>query len=703
MKRRDFIKTVALSGVSAAVASAVGAPAAPEMICGKVVKGPDGSPAAGVVVSDGLVCVRTDGDGKFAIPERKGARFVSVTVPSGYRCNAPYLAIPRKKSPYYFWLDRWAASGRAGCKFIHLADSEIDGTHDIAWMEQIKKVAEREDVAFVVHTGDICRRHGMHAHLLAMNHLTMKRPVIYCLGNHDLETGPYGESFFETLFGPVWHSFEAGGIHFVVTPMPNGDYAPSYTTEDVADWIRNDLAMIPKSMPVVFFNHMISNWTEGSLQTTGFTFGGKRRVNLAESCNLTGFVYGHAHLNHFQRRGNTAFICTACPQMGGIGMAPATIRVIRADAKGRLDSTIHYGHVDEWKPDRAGAEWETQLPGKVLFGAPVVSDGLVFEGTSDDEGVCAASVTALDLFTGKVVWSHKMENSINNQIVVSGGILVAQDIEGFVTAFEAKTGRVAWRYLPPIHPWKIVSTGLALNEDGNAVFVGRGNEMAALEVLSGKVLWKDAGWKDQEPCADTPGVGDGIVVSSSNWNGMFCNDAATGKLLWSVCDRTRRFPGATHVIRGGRVYSLAASSFLEIDAKTGKTIREKKLPTEVTVPTRVLTTDRYFIFGTVKCGLLALDRNSLDMAWKGTVGESMAVFAPYTKPPQRCVGTAPLIAPDGTICATAPDGAIHFWNAADGRHLREVRTGAPYFAAPAICGNRFVAADAAGIVRSFML
>ena len=704
MKRREFIKTAALGVSSAAVASAIGATAkSAGTIVGNVRKGPDGSPAAGVVVSDGLVCVRTDTEGKFSIPERKGARFIFVTVPSGYKCDAPYLAIPRICAPYSFYLDRWSASGKAGCKFIHLADSEVSGTYETTWVEQIRKVAERENAAFIVHTGDICRRSGMLSHLLAMNHLTMKRPVIYCIGNHDLEAGPYGESYFESLYGPAWHSFEAGGVHFVVTPMPNGDRPPSYTTDDVADWIRNDLAMVPKGMPVVFFNHMISNWSEDSMETTGFTFGSKRRVNLNDLCNLTGFVYGHTHQNHFQRRGKTAFINTACPQMGGIGMAPATIRVVRADAKGRLDSTIHYGHVDEWKPERAGAEWEARLPGKVLFGAPVASDGLVFAGTSDDEGVGAASVHALDLATGRIVWSHKMESSINNQMVVSGGILVAQDIEGRVTAFEAKGGRVAWRHIPPIHPWKIILTGLALDKGADVVFAGKGRSMAALKVRSGEVVWKDAGWKDQEACADTPGVGDGIVVSSSNWKGMFCNDVSNGKLLWSVCDGTRRFPGATHVVKDGRIYSLAAASFLEIDARTGMTVREKKLPCRVQLPTRVLMTDRHFVFGTVNAGLVALDRDTLDVAWKGSVGESMAAFSPYSKPRQRCVGTAPTLAPDGSICATASDGAIHFWDANDGRHLKEIRTGAPYFAAATICGKRLLAADAAGFVRSFRL
>lgn len=701
--RREFMKSAATGVAMMSFASVAEAGGNKGAICGRVVLGTAGKPVAGVVVSDGLVCVRTDAKGDFSIPPRKGARFVSVTVPSGYRCDAPSIGIPKKKGLYNFMLNSWPASAKAGCKFVHLADSEIGGTQGLAWMDQIKKVADREDAAFIVHTGDICRRNGMWAHLLAMNHLTMKRPVVYCLGNHDMVAGQYGEAYFEALFGPAWHSFEAGGVHFVVTPMPGGDYPPSYSTDDVADWIRNDLAMVPKGMPVVFFNHMISNWGEGSMATVGLTFGNKRRVNLAECCNLTGFVYGHLHQNHFQRRGNAAFICTSNPQMGGIGLAPATIRVIRADASGRLDSTIHYGHVDEWKPSSAGAVWETKLPGKVLFGAPVAGEGLVFAGTSDDEGVGAASVNAIAADGGKVVWSHKMENSINNQMVLSGGMLVAQDIEGRVTAFEAGSGRVAWRYEPPIHPWRIVLSGLALDETGKVVFAGKGCEMVALEVASGKIVWKDAGWDDREACADTPGVGDGVVVTSSNWNGMFCNDAASGKLLWSVCDNTRRFPGARHLVRDGKIYALAAASFLELDVKTGKALRAKKLQTSVQVTTSVLITERHFVFGSVKDGLVALDRDTLEIAWNGVVGSTMAAFAPYSKPPQRCVGTAPLLLADGTICASAPDGAIHFWRAGDGKHLRKLHTGAPYFAAPAICGNRLFAADASGVVRSFDL
>jgi hypothetical protein len=84
--------------------------------------------------------------------------------------------------------------------------------------------------------------------------------------------GAAGETHFESMFGPCWRSFEAGGIHFVVTPMPRGDFKPSYTMDEVADWVRNDLAMVPKGMPVVFFNHMLTNSKD---ESAGFTIGSK--------------------------------------------------------------------------------------------------------------------------------------------------------------------------------------------------------------------------------------------------------------------------------------------------------------------------------------------------------------------------------------------------------------------------------------------
>ena len=701
MKRRDFLKSAATC--AAYTATTGGFAAAPKksgrVLRGKVVK--NEGPVAGVIVTDGLQCVRTDAKGEFSIPERKGARFISITVPSGYRCADFYYPISSATKSYYFWLSPWKPSAGKGCSFVHLADSEIDGMHDTQWMDDVKRVADEDDVAFIVHTGDICRYRGMRSHLLAMNSQTMGRPVVYCLGNHDMVAGPAGETCFEQLFGPAWRSFEAGGVHFVVTPMPHGDHRPSYTMDEVADWVRNDLAMLPKGMPVVFFGHMMTNWQEASMKTSGFTIGSKG-FDFSKVCNLTGFVYGHLHQNHFQRREKTAFICSAPPRMGGIGHAPATLRTVRANAKGRLDSVIRYGTSAKLKLSRAGAKWETQLSGKVLFCTPVVEGGRVFVGTSDDEGCGCASVNALDATSGTLIWSRPMENSVNNKMVFAKGLVIAQDIEGRVWAFRPEDGSVAWKYEPPIHPWKILLNGLSYDPATGFVFAGNGSRMVALNAATGKVVWKDANWGERgEACADTPGIGKGCVISSGNWEGMFCNDAKTGKLLWSVIDGTRRFPGATPLIAGDRIHALAASTYLEIDLKNGKAIREKKVPGGVQVTTRVLPTEKHFIFGTVRSGLVALDRKTLELAWKGAVGAALAPSAAYSKLPQRCVNTAPFLMPDGTVCASSNDGAVHIWRESDGRHLKEFRTGAPYFADAVFKDGCIFAADAAGYVRAF--
>lgn len=707
MNRREFI---ASSATCAAIAAASGSFAATAgkraTVRGKVIKGgKDGGPAVGVVVSDGLNCVRVDEKGEFELPGREGARFVSVTVPSGYRCADFYSPIaPNGSLSHHFRLSPWKASAGKGCSFVHLADSEIGNVNDSGWMEGIKRLAAEDNAAFIVHTGDICRYRGMRAHLLTMNDSTMGRPVVYCLGNHDMTPGPAGETAFEQLFGPCWRSFEAGGVHFVVTPMPIGDFPPSYSMDEVADWVRNDLAMVPKGMPVVFFNHMMTNYRDGSMKTSGLTIGDKRRVDLSKACNLTGFVYGHMHVNFFQRRGKTAFICSAPPWMGGIALHPATLRTVRADENGRIDSEIRYGTDAKPKLSSAGAEWETRLAGKVLFCSPVVEGGRVFIGTSDDEGCGRATVTALDAGSGKTLWSRKMENSVDNKIVFAQGFIIAQDIEGRVRAFDPADGKTVWRYEPPVHPWRILFNGLAYDPESGSVFSGNASRTAALDAATGRVVWKDAGWGDRcEACAATAGIGGGRMVSSGNWNGMFCNDVKTGKLLWSVIDGTRRFPGATPVVENGRVHALAAKSYLEIDLESGKTLRERRLPSSVQLTTRVLLTDKRFVFGTVNSGLIALERETLAVAWRGSVGPALAPFAPYSRMPQRCVGTSPISLPDGTIAASSSDGAVHIWRESDGKHLREFRTGAPYFADIAFKDGRMFAADSEGYLRSFRI
>ena len=81
--------------------------------------------------------------------------------------------------------------------------------------------------------------------------------MFYCIGNHDLVKGKYGEECFEKYYGPVYYSFDVAGVHYIVTPMPGGDYRPGYTKDDVCRWLKNDLAHVSPETPIYIFNHDI--------------------------------------------------------------------------------------------------------------------------------------------------------------------------------------------------------------------------------------------------------------------------------------------------------------------------------------------------------------------------------------------------------------------------------------------------------------
>lgn len=319
---------------------------------------------SGVCVSDGLHVTRTDRNGAYSLPGHERERFIFITTPSGYTSDsAHYRRIEPTKERYDFGLQPYAAHvGRDGAhRFIQISDTEIGGTvGNDDWVEQIRNYAANEGAAFVVHTGDICYPAGLRSHIRLMNSANMGVPMYYCIGNHDLVSGPTGEALFEALYGPVYYSFDVGSVHYIVTPMRSGDYAPGYTTEDVYAWLANDLAQQPDGKPIVVFNH--------DLLTTGSEFRFYKNeteyIDL-DAHNLKAWIYGHWHINHIRRHGSAYSVCTSTPVRGGIDHASSAFRVFTVDGNGDFRSELRYSYLDkaltiasigseQWAPLSAG-------------------------------------------------------------------------------------------------------------------------------------------------------------------------------------------------------------------------------------------------------------------------------------------------------------------------------------------------------------
>ena len=663
-------------------------------------------PLAGVVVTNGRDCVKTDRNGRYELPEYPEARFLTVTVPSGFSCEHWYHDCWQRLGSFDFRLqvcERTALD--KPCRFVHLSDSEIHSAYGQSWVQDVKALAEREDCAFIVHTGDICGRDGLIAHQKVMNDQTMGRKVVYTIGNHDcVSSFPWGEAEFEALYGPCWHSFDACGVHFLVTPIVGGTDRPySYSSDQIADWIRADLALVDPKTPVVVFSHYLCNFSNPA--KSGRVYGRGRELDLRKACNFRAFCYGHTHDHWFTRRDGVAMVNASSPNFAGIDHSPNGVRVVTVPKDGPVTGKTFYGDYTPLNAERAGAVWETKLDAGVLFGGLLDGGDRLFCASADDDGLGTGAVCALDKRTGRVLWRTAVGNTIKGRLALAGGNVIGADVDGVVHAFAAEDGRTVWTVCLCGSSADLVAeqaAGVAASPDGTRVAVGEGRRAAVLEAATGKVVWKGGGYDACEPMAVTPAFVADRIVRLSNWGPLVCNDAETGRLLWSR--QGFGFPGGSPVVRGGKVLCGSGSRLAELDLMTGEILRSSEPVTggDFGCPGDFVETAEFYLKGTKSSGLVAVDRKSLKFVWSGACGTSRVGCASYRGRGTKCIPTTPTVLPDGkTVCAGGADGAIHFWRLKDGKLLRSIKTGVPYLGDLVVSDRLVCAADLAGFVRAF--
>jgi len=192
-------------------------------------------------------------------------------------------------------------------------------------------------------------------------------------------------------------------------------------------------------------------------------------------------------------------------------------------------------------------------------------------------------------------------------------------------------------------------------------------------------------------------------VWAANWDGLECHDLQTGALLWSLRDKPWRFPGADPLITDGKAVVACYWNIGEVDLATGQVLRDKQIGDVTALPSGPILAvgDRYLV-GSLNGGLLSIDRNTLEIAWRGAADLSLLGVGAYRKK-GRMVNTSPVLTDASTVCAACADGVIHFWDRTTGAEKRRIVTGAPYLAGVAVSEGRLFAADMAGVLRMFAI
>ena len=229
-----------------------------------------------VTVSNQRDVVQTAADGSFTLPSA-GHGVVFVALPSDYaavgRVWLPVPATPEGRLEFALT----ARPSATAYTFIHASDTHVS-KQSVARLQQLREIVDARRPDFVLVTGDLVRDalrvgedeargyYDLYTEAIAR----FPVPVWSVPGNHEnfgierhlslvSPSHPlYGKGMYRQRLGPNYYSFTFGAVHFVGLDSVDINDLWYYGHIDTAqlDWLRADLARLPRGTPVVTFNHI---------------------------------------------------------------------------------------------------------------------------------------------------------------------------------------------------------------------------------------------------------------------------------------------------------------------------------------------------------------------------------------------------------------------------------------------------------------
>lgn len=603
----------------------------------------------GIKVSDGLNVTETAKDGTYTLPGHARQRFIFITTPSGYKTlNKHYHKIDSRTNGYDFGLLTYHPGiGKDGShQYVHVSDTEIFNTEgNEAWVRNIREYAANENAAFIIHTGDICYENGMKKHIKLMNTENMNVPVFYCIGNHDLVKGKYGEEVFENNYGPVYYSFDVANVHYIVTPMPGGDHKPGYTRLDVCRWLKNDLAHIKPGTPIVVFNHDILTYGDE------FIYKGSQTESIdLNKHNLKAWVYGHWHINHVKKQGSVYTVCTSALDKGGIDHSTSAFRIMHVDGKGDFSSELRYsylnnsiciaspaGHtaspevtvnvyssaspvrrvtytcLDQDKPVLRGKRlsqssdwcWTATLPLKETHADKELTIQVEAEFKNGETARSEKNFVYLPQ-QADIRLTENWDNLLGNATHTAKAAAALDSIPGL--AWVKNIGANIYMTSPLIHNGNIYTASVDEELKGRA-------HIYALDGKSGEIKWK---YPVKSSVKNTIAIDNGLVFAQDVLGNLYAVDCESGKLCWESKLPVNGLPALIDglVACDGIVYAGTGKALSAFEARTGKRIWKNEGWSQREGTTSTLTQGNGILIGSVQwSALYGNDSKTGKMLW----------------------------------------------------------------------------------------
>ena len=256
--------------------------------------GDDGSVLKGVVVSDGLHCSVTDEKGQYYLPADLDATdYVFVSTPSdyaapvqdGHACFWKFLKDCTKDASGKYTVDFTLSKIANPERYTILIFADPQPRKSSAGLDKIAYHSldccadmyrdMREYVAtlggdpvYGIGLGDIVHQDLTLLTQYREGMATTGISTYNVIGNHDhghrLMEDEQSSKAFEAVMGPVNYSFNLGGMHYLmldnmISPDPEtGKYCDECATgltDAIWEWVKNDLAQVPLTTPLMVCAH----------------------------------------------------------------------------------------------------------------------------------------------------------------------------------------------------------------------------------------------------------------------------------------------------------------------------------------------------------------------------------------------------------------------------------------------------------------
>ncbi|MCM1503021.1 MAG: calcineurin-like phosphoesterase family protein [Bacteroidales bacterium] len=282
-----------------------------------------------VVVSDGVEVVRTDENGIYQFKSEKKNGYVFVSVPSGYETVSdgilPKMHQLLKQSADvaervdFNLVESGDQTSHTMLVFgdIHLANRTNDAVQFRAFINDVNDwiAANPGKKVYGLTLGDMTwdiywvnNKADLNYYLEAANGIKNLQ-IYHTIGNHDHScylSGDFGSAgpYRETV-GPTYYSFNIGNVHYVVLddivadntgnvndPSSGRNHSASLANDNI-EWLKKDLAFVPKTTPIVVTMHA-PLYNDNSSNTVSVK-NGSALVNVLKPYSEVHVVTAHTH------------------------------------------------------------------------------------------------------------------------------------------------------------------------------------------------------------------------------------------------------------------------------------------------------------------------------------------------------------------------------------------------------------------------